>query len=392
MTRNGATLAYVYDIDNRLTEIHQTTTGGALVNSYVYDDDGNLTAKKNSAGQVIQSLTYDAKGRANSINTSGVSQLTQLTYDPNDYRIGKADSTGSRTYLLEGEHLEGMLSGTAWQAKYLRGAVIDEIVNAYLYEGARQVNYTFHHDALQSVLGVSGHEGSVLQTISYGPFGEKIGSAGNANTNNLHYTGREEDPDTGLYNYRARLYDPGVGRFLSEDPLGFKAGVNFYAYVQNNPVNRNDPSGEFAHIVGGVVGGAIGGGTAGAIAGFMDTYIAELGNLSQAFEGAKTGFVTGAVVGAVAGGFTAAGLPQLAMSAGELAGSSILGQGFASGLFSGEIAAASSTAGSIAGLVGSALGPPVSPAAGSWNNSAAGGFVLYPNKQNTNMMRSIYAK
>ncbi|MFC5771194.1 RHS repeat-associated core domain-containing protein, partial [Thauera sinica] len=47
-----------------------------------------------------------------------------------------------------------------------------------------------------------------------------------------------------LYYYRARYYDPGRGRFISEDPLGFAAGdVNFYAYVGNNPVNANDPSG-----------------------------------------------------------------------------------------------------------------------------------------------------
>ncbi len=46
-----------------------------------------------------------------------------------------------------------------------------------------------------------------------------------------------------MYYYRARYYDPEVGRFLTEDPLQFNAGVNFYAYVNNNPINANDPSG-----------------------------------------------------------------------------------------------------------------------------------------------------
>jgi len=46
------------------------------------------------------------------------------------------------------------------------------------------------------------------------------------------------------YYYRARYYDPEIGRFVSEDPLGFEAGINFYAYVGNNPINRNDPSGK----------------------------------------------------------------------------------------------------------------------------------------------------
>jgi len=57
------------------------------------------------------------------------------------------------------------------------------------------------------------------------------------------FTGREWDPETGLYYYRARYYDPKLGRFISEDPIGFDGGVNFYGYVGGNPVNRVDPTG-----------------------------------------------------------------------------------------------------------------------------------------------------
>ncbi|QPJ66754.1 MAG: RHS repeat-associated core domain-containing protein [Candidatus Nitrohelix vancouverensis] len=71
-------------------------------------------------------------------------------------------------------------------------------------------------------------------------------STGTAHRNRLKYTGRENDYATGLYYYRARYYDPEVGRFLTEDPMGFAAGINFYAYVNNNPINANDPSGNFA--------------------------------------------------------------------------------------------------------------------------------------------------
>ena len=65
-----------------------------------------------------------------------------------------------------------------------------------------------------------------------------------ANVLGYAFTGREWDPDTGLYYYRARYYDPRLGRFISEDPMGFNAGdPNFYAYVFSNPANRVDPSG-----------------------------------------------------------------------------------------------------------------------------------------------------
>ncbi|MBI3572571.1 MAG: RHS repeat-associated core domain-containing protein, partial [Candidatus Kerfeldbacteria bacterium] len=58
------------------------------------------------------------------------------------------------------------------------------------------------------------------------------------------YTGREWDAETGFYYYRARYYEPKVGRFLQQDPIELEGGdLNFYAYVRNNPVNYKDPMG-----------------------------------------------------------------------------------------------------------------------------------------------------
>ena len=63
------------------------------------------------------------------------------------------------------------------------------------------------------------------------------------------YTGREQDAETGLDYYRARYYDSAVGRFISEDPIGFGAGdANLYRYVGNSPTNYTDPSGLEAEI------------------------------------------------------------------------------------------------------------------------------------------------
>ena len=62
-------------------------------------------------------------------------------------------------------------------------------------------------------------------------------------TNAFRYTGREFDSETGLYYYRARYYDPATGRFLSEDPIRFRAGVDFYRYVDNGPLNYRDATG-----------------------------------------------------------------------------------------------------------------------------------------------------
>ena len=78
-------------------------------------------------------------------------------------------------------------------------------------------NYTYHHDTLQSVVGLSGHAGTVEETLRYEPFGELLSSTGSG-PSTLRFTGREFDAETGLYYYRARYYDPEIGRF----PYGAK--------------------------------------------------------------------------------------------------------------------------------------------------------------------------
>jgi RHS repeat-associated protein len=59
----------------------------------------------------------------------------------------------------------------------------------------------------------------------------------------MRYASREWDGAAGLYYNRARWYDPYLGRFISEDPIGIAGGINLYAYAGNDPVNFFDPSG-----------------------------------------------------------------------------------------------------------------------------------------------------
>jgi RHS repeat-associated protein len=57
------------------------------------------------------------------------------------------------------------------------------------------------------------------------------------------YTGQRYFGGVGLYYYKARFYDPKLGRFLQPDPIGYGDGMNMYAYVGGDPVNGTDPSG-----------------------------------------------------------------------------------------------------------------------------------------------------
>jgi RHS repeat-associated protein len=59
------------------------------------------------------------------------------------------------------------------------------------------------------------------------------------------YTGQRLDPHTGLYDYKAREYSPGLGRFLQPDPVGYKDDLNLYAYVKDDPIDHTDPTGKW---------------------------------------------------------------------------------------------------------------------------------------------------
>ncbi len=86
--------------------------------------------------------------------------------------------------------------------------------------------------------------GAVAAAYTYDSFGTRTQHAGSL-FQFYGYTGREEDPESGLLHYRARAYDPNAGQFLQRDPLGFAAGdLNLYAYVWNDPYNWSDPSGK----------------------------------------------------------------------------------------------------------------------------------------------------
>jgi RHS repeat-associated protein len=140
------------------------------------------------------------------------------------------------SYVYDGPRLVEERRGTD-VIRYFDGPGIDE--HLAVQDGAGTVTY-LASDHLGSVTDVTSTTGGTILSRKYDPWGEMITGAGSSG---YAFTGRSWDADTGLYYYRARYYDPKIGRFISEDPIGFSGGLNFYAYVRNNPINRVDPSG-----------------------------------------------------------------------------------------------------------------------------------------------------
>ncbi|MFN8091783.1 MAG: RHS repeat-associated core domain-containing protein [Vicinamibacteria bacterium] len=97
-----------------------------------------------------------------------------------------------------------------------------------------------HADGLGSIVATTDAAGNVTSRRQYDTWGNlELG----ADQPGYAFTGREWDPETGLYYYRARYYDLKLGRFISEDPIGLGGGINSYSYVGNQPVNATDPMG-----------------------------------------------------------------------------------------------------------------------------------------------------
>jgi RHS repeat-associated protein len=260
-------VAYGYDAASRVTSIAYTqgmTRIGIL--TYTYDANGRRTGMGGSWAKVnlpaaITSATYNANNQL--INWNG----TTLSYDLNGNmtydgattytwdarnRLGAFGSTtftydsfGRRTqnatgisFLYDGANAVQELSGSTVSANLLTGGV-DEIFTRTDSAGTRN----FLGDALGSTLALTDSTGTVQTQYSYEPFG-KTTATGSASSSTFQYTGREND-GTGMYYYRARYYNPTLGRFISEDPAGLGGGdANFYVYAGNGPADYIDPSGE----------------------------------------------------------------------------------------------------------------------------------------------------
>jgi RHS repeat-associated protein len=225
--------SYSYNSSNELT-----TTPSI---SYTYDNNGN-TLSKTSSGAVTQYI-WDFENRLRSVALPGTGGTATFKYDPFGRRIQKSFAQGSTTtttnYVYDGSNsIEEVDQNANLLARYTQADSVDEPL-AEVHSGT--VSY-YEQDGLGSVTSTSSSGSSLANTYIYDSFGNLMTSGGVA-INPFQYTGRDYDLETSLRYYRARYYDSGAGRFLSEDAARFAADVNFYAYVRGNPINLIDPYG-----------------------------------------------------------------------------------------------------------------------------------------------------
>jgi RHS repeat-associated protein len=284
MTRPGDTATYAYDALDQLT--NGTHTGFAA-ESYRYDASGNRVASHGFPGAATigpanrilavgtLAFAYDAEGNVREKTDSGSGQVTRFTYDHRNQLTlatvhSNATALASTTVAFEYDYEGRMMSRTVDGAKtwiiYDRQMPIGEFADgadavnaAFLYSPNRLDDFHaswragagerfFLKDHLGTVLGATDQNGVLLYWTTLDAFGQPL-SPGPAGADPIRFAGRPYNEALGLYEMRARFYDPVLGRFTQEDPLGMAGGdVNLYRYAGNNPLQFNDPTGQNAAL------------------------------------------------------------------------------------------------------------------------------------------------
>ncbi|WP_175484878.1 PKD domain-containing protein [Jannaschia pohangensis] len=275
---------YAYDEEgnrfaSHLSDLHVSNAHNQLTEdddyTYFYDDRGNRVSRVSKADGVVESYGYDSQNRLVSY-TDGVTTAT-YAYDALDRRIAKTVDGSVEAYVLDAWSLDPTASevvmdfeGGTLARRWLHGPRVDEPLEVEDYAGTTAPGSGSLRALLANRLGsiaiaVSVATGAVASEVEYDSFGQRSYVTGTeADATRYGYTGREHDAESGLIYYRARHYDPALGQFLQQDPIGFAAGdLNLYAYVENDPFNATDPSGLSSSLqFGSMAGAAAAGGAA----------------------------------------------------------------------------------------------------------------------------------
>ena len=200
---SDAMIAYAYDLDDRLSNVTTSNTISGYPLGYEYDVYGNRVKRFSNNGNNYQYYTWDVVNNNVILEESNIEDDIYYVYGATGLEVSINAQTGDIIFYHLGD---------------MRGSVVATV------EEDNQ-NYEFN---------------------KYDDFGNLIkGNYGASSTESFKYLGKYgitlEQLDLGHYYIKARHYDAGLGRFLTQDPIW---STNLYPYSNNNPISNNDTNGK----------------------------------------------------------------------------------------------------------------------------------------------------
>ena len=236
-------LGYSYSGSNRISYL--LLNGGKSVYNFYYDSDGNITNNQyegiiatydpftmmtNSMFHGIDVVSYQYNGRKERIlKTVNGTEKTLYLRGTNDYPLTEKTSSANRFYIYGPTGLIAMVDNGN--------------------------TYFMLKDHLGSVRVVLDEDNSVSTRYDYSPYGSLIFPSSIGEEAHYRFTSQEYDPETDLFNFRARMYDSHLGIFYAGDPAG--QGFSPYSYCGGNPTMYVDKDGRLAWFVIPIIVGAI---------------------------------------------------------------------------------------------------------------------------------------
>jgi RHS repeat-associated protein len=248
-TTNDLSETFAY---NPASQIASTTrTGDAY--AWTGHFNTNVTGTANGLNQLTsvgaKNLTHDPRGNVTAFGTKSFTYSsenllltgpgsTTLGYDP-AMRLYQSVSGGTTRFAYDGlDRIAEYDASNALQRRYVHGPNMDEPL--VQYEGTGTSDRRFmSSDERGSIISLTDSSGTLLGLNRY----DEYGNPQPTNIGAFGYTGQAWLPGVNLWYYKARHYDPELGRFLQTDPIDVEGGINLYAYVGNDPINWSDPLG-----------------------------------------------------------------------------------------------------------------------------------------------------
>jgi len=255
--KNSATrLFYVYDSWNRLAA--------------VYTDDGDGTFEPESDDTLVAQYKYDGLNR----RTRKIicDQDGDPIADDHYYYNTSGQIVEDRYFQVTYVYWDGTLAESlryieqyVWSARYTDSPIVclhdgnhdgdvgdgyfgtptSDWRSYYMTDANHNVTTTVRVDnnnyVVNDTAGVNHYAYTAYGTATL--YGEDWSDWGAPTVDGPLYAGYWFDHETGLYQVRARYYDPGLSRFVNRDPIGYNGGMNLYAYCGDNPINATDPMG-----------------------------------------------------------------------------------------------------------------------------------------------------